>query len=214
MRLLSAFCVPSWCHFGMLCVFPGLAAAQRRLSWAEQAQHSWSVLCSDVFRVVLPANAGQQQEGCGGQMFPWTFCRTKSLKNMEGVSPWKELLHGRSFSKPGSQKVNPHGTVISMRSRVGEGLWWQVSPLAGFRCQTLSEALTGGLQHDKGSAEGHFCLRGQLEHQDISNSTRHRHFGGLKCPSLTENLGVGWFCCPALSAVFSLVFWGLVVRTF
>lgn len=106
MRLLSAFCVPSWCHFGMLCVCPGLAAAQRRLSWAEQAQHSWSVLCSDVFRVVLPANAGQQQEGCGGQMFPWTFCRTKSLKNMEGVSPWKELLHGRSFSKPGFQKVS------------------------------------------------------------------------------------------------------------
>lgn len=142
------------------------------------------------------------KRGCGGRCCPGHSVGQITEK------------HGRSFSMeggfsmPGFQKESTDGTVMSVRSTLGEWLWWQVSPQAGFRCQTVSEALAGDWQRDMGPAEGYFCLRGQLEHQDISNSTRHLPFGDPKCPNLTENLGVGGFCCPALSAVFSPVFWG------
>lgn len=67
---------------------------------------------------------------------------------------------------PGFQKVNTHGTVVSMIGGEGRGVTLVAGVTSG-RCQTLSETLAGGWQHDKGPMEGHFCLRRQQEHRDI-----------------------------------------------
>lgn len=57
-------------------------------------------------------------------MFPWAFCRTKSLKSREGVSPWKEFFHARlSKSKhPWNCDINEeHGRGVTLVAGVTSG---------------------------------------------------------------------------------------------
>lgn len=96
MRLLSAFYVPLCCCFCMLCVCPGPSSCTKKikLGRARPAQLvcGSAQMCSGWSCQRLQASS---KRGCGGQMFPWTFCRTKSLKSMERVSPWKDFFHAR-----------------------------------------------------------------------------------------------------------------------